>query len=294
MSKYRIRIFSDFSTCEGNKTTYEALCMAFSNTSLHYGKDKEIYLTADDDYTHAILFNRAMPVLKPIPKSNVVGFALEPPQFLKFYHQDLEYYQKYVGKYYIGDTYGVLPSPFVSGRVYMWHTPFVNVLDLKPMSERLPMSIMVSEKTDAPGHKYRHELVQLILQTNLPIDIYGRGCAKYANTQDPRLKGTFKSDGEMFENYRYTIAIENNCVKWYFSEKLLNPLIYGTTPLYLGSEMASEVYPETFHRLTGDVNHDFKFIVDVINHPSKYQTHIDQNAVRKSMNLLENLDSVFS
>lgn len=292
MSKYRIRIFSDFSSCEGNKSTYEDLCMAHANKL--YGPDKEIYITTDDDYTHAILINRAMPVLKPIPKENVVGFAFEPPQFLVFYYEDISYYQTYVGKYYIGDTYGILKEPFVAGHSYMWHCKPVD--NLRPILERAPMSIMISEKKNAPGHKYRHALVERILHHGLPVDIYGRGCAIYRKNMiiDQRFKGAFNNDSEMIANYRFTIAIENYPVKWYFSEKLMNPLLYGTTPLYLGGEMVSQLFPGTFHRLTGNLDSDIAIITDVIVNPDKYQTNIDQASVRKSINLLENLDSVFS
>jgi hypothetical protein len=47
----------------------------------------------------------------------------------------------------------------------MWHiTPL-----LMTPSKTNRMSIMVSNKNNAPGHKYRHKLVQAILQSNLPI-----------------------------------------------------------------------------------------------------------------------------
>ena len=41
------------------------------------------------------------------------------------------------------------------------------------------MSIIVSEKQFAPGHIYRHKLVEEIIKLNLPIDIYGRGSNGY-------------------------------------------------------------------------------------------------------------------
>lgn len=61
------------------------------------------------------------------------------------------------------------------------------------------MSIVLSHKQRAPGHTYRHILVKCILQNNIPIDIFGRGCKLY-NTRDERLKGEFK-DSEPYLNY---------------------------------------------------------------------------------------------
>ena len=70
------------------------------------------------------------------------------------------------------------------------------------------MSILISEKLNAPGHKYRHILVQEILKTNLPINIYGRGCELYKNVNDIRIKGTFNKN-EMYDDYMFHICIEN-------------------------------------------------------------------------------------
>jgi hypothetical protein len=43
--------------------------------------NKEIALTNDDNYTHAIIINTCMPELN-IPKENVIGFAHEPNPIL--------------------------------------------------------------------------------------------------------------------------------------------------------------------------------------------------------------------
>jgi type I restriction-modification system DNA methylase subunit len=62
----------------------------------------------------------------------------------------------------------------------MWYrTPLKTI---QPNKTKV-MSIMISEKLNAPGHKYRHILVQEILKTNLPINIYGRGCELYKNVK---------------------------------------------------------------------------------------------------------------
>ena len=76
----RIKIFSDFCGSKGAKEVYERLCDA-ENLDF-YGKDKQVWITEDDDYTHAIIMNKAMPILK-IPKKNVVGLAFEPFEILR-------------------------------------------------------------------------------------------------------------------------------------------------------------------------------------------------------------------
>lgn len=195
-----IRIFSSFCSSENCKEVYERLCE--THNMPNYGPDKSFYMTTGDDYTYAIVVNTAMPQLKSnIPKSHVIGFAYEPPPFLGLTPQFVEYARKYIGAYYIGEK-GNLPEPFVEHYGYMWHiTPLHTVPSTKPNL----ISIMVSQKGYAPGHQYRHELVQHILRTNLPIDIYGRGC-KFYNVNDARLKGDF-DEREPYESYQFHICI---------------------------------------------------------------------------------------
>ena len=45
----------------------------------------------------------------------------------------------------------------------------------------MSVSLIFSNKSDLNGHKYRHTLVKRILDENLPVDIYGRGCRLYEN-----------------------------------------------------------------------------------------------------------------
>ena len=61
-----------------------------------------IEFTNDDDYTHAIIINTAMPLLN-IPKENVIGLAFEPPYFLGVNQRFIDYANKYIGTYYIGE-----------------------------------------------------------------------------------------------------------------------------------------------------------------------------------------------
>ena len=117
-----------------------------------------------------------------IPKENVIGLAQEPIPFLLLNDEFIKYTQKHIGKYYVSDKNN-LPEPFIEGNSFLcYDRPILDTYKPKLMS------IMVSQKMYAPGHIYRHELVQKILQTNLPIDIWGRGCYHY---KDSRIKGTF-------------------------------------------------------------------------------------------------------
>jgi len=282
-----IRFFSSF--CDSNecKKAYERMCETHKMSN--YGADKSLYITANDDYTHVIILNTAMPEIKvDIPKSNVIGFSLEPHAFLELTDQFLEYASKYISKYYIGEKKTLL-DPFIQGQGYLWYnTPLVTMPSTKPNL----ISIAISKKSFAPGHKYRHSLVKTILRTRLPIDIYGTGCQKY-RIRDSRLKGKF-TEQEPYESYQFHICIENFREGHYFSEKITNALLCETTPIYWGSTHIHDYFPNMVYDLTGNLTRDLSFLFEIVKNPSKFRKSIDSSLVKSKINLLENINHVFA
>lgn len=285
--KIRLRFFSSFCDGEVCKSHYET---DFECELLdYYGPDKRLYITNDEDYTHAVIMNTAMPILKTdIPKENIIGLAFEPIYFLGITGEFVEYAKKYISRYFIGDKKN-LPSPFVEHAAYMWHTI---PLKVNPVKNKL-ISIMISEKGFAPGHKYRHELVNAILQSNLPIDIYGRGCANFQNLcRDTRLKGEF-NDKEPYERYNFHICIENFQCNEYFSEKIINPLLCSSMPIYLGCNNIKNYFDEEVICLEGDLAKDMALLEDIIKKPMKYYKKIDIDKIKNKTNFLRNVDKIF-
>lgn len=266
----------------------------FENMFLTPTNRANVSFTVGNDYTHAIILNSATPKLRPdIPKENVIGLAYEPPYFLGINTEFVDYAKKYIGKYYIGNAYD-LDAPFVEGYGYMWYCKLPPISELSSLNSRPRiMSIMISKKRAAPGHLYRHTLAQRILQSNLPIDIYGNGCDYYDMT-DSRLKGQFKESAEMFSNYQFAIVIENFETEWYMSEKLLDALVHGTVPIYLGAKQVDKKFPGVTIRMEGNIDRDFELIRAIISTPDLYYRHINQTSVRKEINLVDNIDTVFN
>jgi len=282
----KIKIFSSFCESQNCKSVFERLCE--TQLMKNYGADKEIYITNGDDYTHVIIMNTAMPRIKPeIPKSNVVGLAFEPPPFLGLTPLFLEYAKVHIGKYFIGEKYN-LGEPFMEHYGYMWH---ITPLSYIPLKTKL-CSIIISQKQQTRGHQYRHQLVKQILQSNLPIDIYGRGCCYYTML-DSRIKGEF-TELEPYESYSFHVCIENLETNHYFSEKLVNPLLCENTPIYLGSRKIEEYFPNTIYKLSGNVDQDFELLKRLVENPEVYIKKIDVNGVKEKINILKNLDFVYS
>ena len=275
-----IKIFCPFATSEKCKEIYERI--NYSKEIDFYGKIKKVYITADDNYTHAIIINTIMPILK-IPKENVIGLAFEPNNFLNLNNNFINYAQKNIGKYLIGDASN-LPSPFISHFGYMWHSRPPTEIIIKPNI----MSIVVSNKKFAPGHIYRHTLIEAIIKNKLPIDIYGHGSTKYMYST---VKGSF-NDAEPYEKYLFSICIENFKCGDYFSEKIITPLLYNCMPIYSGSDNIDNYFNDII-KISGDIDKDIQLLTDVLKDPYKYYktTYNDKN--KKTVNLIENIENLF-
>jgi hypothetical protein len=284
----KIKIFSSFCDSFGCKLAYERLCE--TKTLPFYGVDKDIYITNDEDYTHVIIMNTAMPNLKNIPKKNIIGIAVEPPQFLGLTAQFVLYAQKYINKYFIGEK-GNLPLPFIEHFGYMYHVTPLTYLPIKNKC----MSIMISQKQYAEGHIYRHTLVKSILKSNLPIDIYGRGCHLYTSLNDSRVKGSFTESEQydLYENYDFHICIENFMLNHYFSEKIINPLLCSTTPIYLGCKNIKDYFSDNVIFLSGNVEKDMFLLTNIIKNPEQYKKNIKLDEIKNKISLIKNVKNLF-
>lgn len=297
IKKYiRVKIFSDYCTSGHCKQEYERACLV--QNIEYYGKTKKIYFTVTETYTHAILLNCPTPPNLQVPPTNVVGFAQEPHNtpFLKIHQNNfIEYAIKNIGKYFISDV-DTFPTPtFVGHHGFLFYeTP--KPIPFRPEKTKL-MSIMVSHKTYTPGHQYRHMIVRHILKYKLPIDIWGNGADFYRREfpNSKNIMGGFKSMEEMCKDYLFTIAIENTSHDHYFTEKIINPLINNTIPIYWGCKKVEEYLPKQSIQLTGNINRDVIIIHTVLRNPNKYTNEykIDQEMVLNKVNLVKNIERIF-
>jgi hypothetical protein len=158
------------------------------------------------------------------------------------------------------------------------------------------MSIIVSEKSllvNAVGYNYRKEILSYILNSDLPIDIYGRICKFITNQNDERIKGEFEAY-EPYENYQFHICIENFRTNAYISEKVINPLMTNTVPIYLGCRNIDTYFGDNVIQMSGNLNQDIILINDIVIHPEKYQKNIDLEFIKSKTSLIQNIKEIFT
>lgn len=88
-------------------------------------------------------------------------------------------------------------------------------------------SIVVSEKRHLKGHNIRHQAVNAYRNH---FDLYGRGYNK------------IESLLTAFQDYRFTIVIENTNQDCNLSEKLITPMLCGTVPIYWGCPSVGDYF----------------------------------------------------
>ena len=90
-----IKFFTSFGTTSGCIEAYTRVSELLQDPRFN----NTYRFTTEEDYTHAIILNTAMPALK-IPKENVIGLAFEPLRFLNLTQSFIDYATKYIGKYF--------------------------------------------------------------------------------------------------------------------------------------------------------------------------------------------------
>jgi hypothetical protein len=85
------------------------------------------------------------------------------------------------------------------------------------------LSFLFSDKQWNSYHRLRHRLYEM-LKDQPNIDFYGSGCGN---------RILYKIDS--LKDYYFSIIVENSQEDDYFTEKLLDCLLTGTVPIYIGS-----------------------------------------------------------
>jgi hypothetical protein len=128
------------------------------------------------------------------------------------------------------------------------------------------MSIITSNKTYTRGHRNRIECAMRIKKYfGSYIDLYGRGF------------NNFNDKWDVLSPYRYHISIENSVEKNYFSEKIIDPILAHSLPLYHGCPNISDFFDLPDYLKISDLSSFDKVkkkIKYLIENPSIYENNL--------------------
>ena len=296
----RIRIFSDSESASAEsdpntsveyKELYEGLCDA--EWVRYCKKEKEIAFVVDDSYTHAIVLGQAEPELL-VDKSRVIGFSLEAKPVWKPHF--IQYAKRRIGVYYVGDydddDVSLGTEPFVEHFSYVLYSLPTRVIYEKSSY----MSLVVYDKRYSLGQHYCNRIADMIVKNNLPIDIYGNPTQNYSDLISSvnmfTIRETYKPT-RPYEKYAFSIVIEENTSKHFYSDKPITAMMCHCVPIYYGCFVLNKKLEDNVVRLTGNLSRDMNLIVNVLRNPEQFYKEIDVALVDKEVNLLKNAEYLF-
>lgn len=112
---------------------------------------------------------------------------------------------------------------------------FNDLIQLKDPVKTKLLSVICSAKNFTPGHQWRLDVVKHLKKYfGADIDLFGFG---HQPIEDKR---------DVLDDYKYHICIENTSLNYYVSEKLLDPLLAYSIPIYSGAPNIRDLFPEYF------------------------------------------------
>lgn len=176
------------------------------------------------------------------PRDRTYMLMYEPPPIAERYRPSVG---RYVARAWAPDDRWS-GGPLAHDRLPVWWTINASRADLlaepTPDDEHrrdLPLVIVTGGKSTLPGHVDRLDFLRRLRAAGVPLAIYGRGVP-----DDLASLGPVTDKAEVLRRARLTLAIEN----WwegdrYVSEKLWDPLLCWSLPVYFGSRAAEAMIP---------------------------------------------------
>lgn len=151
-----------------------------------------------------------------------------------------------------------------------------------------------------PGPKKRKELFLKLSQYK---QVHSAG--RYLNNIGGPIGGFENEKREFISRYKFTFAFENSSYPGYTTEKILDPLLCGSIPIYWGNkEVSRDFNPKSFINYH-DYENDEGFIEKIIEYDNNKQLYLDMlaepafenntiNEFVDKKNVLEKLKYIFS
>lgn len=203
-----------------------------------YVNDKtkiEIQFTNGDDYDYLIVFNDFAGFEAKVPRERILGFIQEPPDHAHFF--DVNLGDKCAKVYTCADasvySNNANFETFSCGMFYhMEH-------DVQDFFEPIPKSKKVSCVVSGLSHGfYRHRVAIARQLVRTGVDVWGRGLSFG--------KGFIQDKSQALLPYEFSVCMENGIWEGYHSDKIIDAVMCGCIPIYVGHESIKKHMPFAF------------------------------------------------
>jgi len=158
--------------------------------------------------------------------SNSIAFLIEPPSTSPWTYEFV--YQNQNKFKYILSFCDELIKVCKNGLFYPYGATRFKKSQHKIYTKQNNISLILSNKQDTQGHKFRHACKDFVLNKN--VDIFQQKTNEYLDKFNT------------CESYRYSIVVENGKYESYFSEKIIDCFVTGVIPIYWGCPTISKFF----------------------------------------------------
>lgn len=178
-----------------------------------------------------IIFNNPSGKIETICcPENIIAFMMEPGIFSEhpWMFKGLQQYSTVYSP--LENSANTVASPGFLG----WHVlqDWKELSSLPMPGDKAGISCIASNLTKLQGHRKRLDFINRLKKEIPSIDFYGRGSHFIADKKEGLLP------------YRYSIAMENTSMPYYFTEKLTDCFLTYTVPVYYGCQNLADYFPE--------------------------------------------------
>lgn len=201
-------------------------------------------LDEDEDADFLVVYDGLLnPIRTTLPLERTLAILPEPPSVKRYHPRFLEQFghiltvdrrirhpNRHLGWSTMNWFYGVKFTQ--QGLVPSLHSVDEIRLDSHTHSKNRVASVVISDKAFTKEQRFRIKFVaELSSLLGADLDVFGRESNPIADKRDA------------ITPYQFHIALENDCLPHYFSEKLLDSFLGGAFPIYRGAPNISRYFP---------------------------------------------------
>lgn len=204
-----------------------------------------------------------------VSKEGIIYLLREPP-LEEIAHKNRANYTmavKYCG--YVSGPDDFAPIPDYMPAIWYLSNSFRELQEMDVPEKVGRCSWITSGIARTASHRQRLAFLQLLKQSEINCDLFGRGLPDWAGGL-----GSLNNKWHGMAPYHYNLAIENYTGnQWYVSEKLWDALLAWCLPIYYGGEAADKLLPPgSFLRLPSLDEKGIAYIKEVIANEDAWHT----------------------
>lgn len=143
---------------------------------------------------------------------------------------------------------------------------------VEPPRKPVPLAVVTSGARVVPGHQARLDFLRRLRAAGVEFELFGRGLPG-----DLAGRGPVLSKSAALRPARFVLSLENHARgDCYVTEKMWDPLLCWSLPLYYGSRAADRVIPsESFVRLPDLGAGGVDVVLEALAHPAWWHERLD-------------------